>query len=121
MIRISSLIEKGFEYHALPQGLQMLDNTLVMQLEGLEESISARLSFSFQSREWTIDQVTETETPTEWTAARLTEEIKRIFEYRPELLEAGKLLIARIDEINQMDDDEFEAVLERGEMKEFML
>ncbi|NIK68404.1 hypothetical protein [Paenibacillus sp. BK720] len=121
MIRISSLIEKGFEYHALPQGLQMLDNTLVLQLEGLEDSISARLSFSFQSREWIIDQVTGPEPSTEWTAARLTEEIERIFDYRPELLEAGRLLIARIDEINKMDDDEFEAVYERGELKEFML
>ncbi|ACT02571.1 hypothetical protein [Paenibacillus sp. JDR-2] len=121
MIRISSLIEKGFEYQALPQGLQMLDNMLVIQLVGLEECISARLSFSFQSREWTIDQVTETEAPTEWTAARLSEEIERVFEYRPELLEAGKLLIARIDEINQMDDDEFEAVFVRGELKAFML
>ncbi|MCM3626500.1 hypothetical protein M3194_03845 [Paenibacillus glycanilyticus] len=103
MIRISSLTEKGFNYHALPQGVQMLDNMLTMQLEGAEEEISARLSFSFQSREWTIDHVMETDT---------------VFEFRPELLAEGNRLIARIDEMNRMSDEEFDAAYERGEFKD---
>lgn|GEM_PF-3712911 len=122
MIRIASLTEKGFEYHALPQGLQMLDNTLTIQLEGEEAEISARLSFSFQSREWTMDQVLDTDAGIhkEWTALRLTEEIKHIFECQPELLAEGLRLIARIDEMNRMNEEEFEAACERGEFKDII-
>ncbi|SFD57873.1 hypothetical protein SAMN05216378_0506 [Paenibacillus catalpae] len=123
MFRISSLTEKGFKYHALPQGLQMLDNRLTIQLEGVAEEINARLSFSFQSREWTIDQVVEigAHIHKEWTASKLTEEIERIFECQPELLEEGMRLIGRIDEMNQMDEEEFEAACERGEFEDIIM
>jgi hypothetical protein len=107
VIRITSLIDKGFEYHVLPQGLQMLDNVLAVKLEGIEEEVSIRLSFSFQSREWTIEKVIDPSVP-----------INQIFDYQPELLAEGLRLITRIDEMNDMDEEEFEAACERGEFKD---
>lgn len=107
VIRITSLIDKGFEYHVLPQGLQMLDNVLVVKLEDIEEVVSIRLSFSFQSREWTIDKGIDPSV-----------HIEQIFDYKPELLAEGLQLITRIDEMNKMNDEDFEAACERGEFKD---